>query len=406
MTRLALQGVKVVELCSLAAGPFCGKLLADMGAEVVKVEQPGLGDPSRHRGPYPPSGPNPEASGLFFYFNTNKQSLALSMQHSEGRGVFFRLMQWADMLLEDTSPGTLDSLGMGYPALAKVNPRLIVTSITPFGQTGPNKHHKVYPINAFSAGGATYLLAKGEGFGRRPPLQPGRHYGDCESGVGASVAAMAALYWQRLTGKGQHIDCSRQEWTMGLNRWYIARYANDGDVEGRGANSYPWGGVLPCKDGYICLICPRDYEWDRLVEAMDNPEWASDERFRDNFSRAQNGLALNQLLSNWLKDYSKADACRHLQAAGVAAGQVNTVSDMLDSPQFQERDLFMEAEHPIMGKVRFPRLPFRMSVTPAELRRQPPSLGADSRQVLSALGYAQEEIDTLEAQGVIVGGAL
>jgi crotonobetainyl-CoA:carnitine CoA-transferase CaiB-like acyl-CoA transferase len=164
--------------------------------------------------------------------------------------------------------------------------------------------------------------------------------------------------------------------------------------------------VLPCKDGYICLICPRDYEWDRLVEAMDNPEWASDERFKDSFQRAQNGLAINQLLSTWLKDYSKADACRHLQAAGVAAGPVNTVPDMLDSPQFQERDLFVEAEHPIMGKVRFPRLPFKMSATPAALRRQSPALGEDSRQVLSSLGYVQEEIDTLEAHGVIAGGAL
>jgi crotonobetainyl-CoA:carnitine CoA-transferase CaiB-like acyl-CoA transferase len=396
--------VKVVELCRLAAGPFCGKLLADMGADVVKVEEPGQGDPARHRGPYPPSGPHPEASGLFFYLNTNKQSLALNMEHPQGRDVFRRLVKEADILLEDTPPGTLESMGMGYEALAEVNPRLIVTSITPFGQTGPYRHYQAYPINSFSAAGASYLLAKGEEFGRRPPLQPGRHYGDCESGVGASVATMAALYWQRISGQGQHIDCSRQEWTMGLNRWYVVRYINDGDVESRGVNSYPWGGILPCKDGHICLICPRDYEWDRLVEAMGNPEWAGDERFKDNFTRAQHGQALNQHLSSWLKDYTKADACRLLQAAGVAAGPVNTVADMLSSPQLQGREVFVEAEHPFMGKVRFPRLPFKMSATPWRLRRRAPLLGEDSHQVLSAHGYTQGEIRALEAQGIITQG--
>ncbi|MEK7847510.1 MAG: CoA transferase, partial [Chloroflexota bacterium] len=204
MAHQALEGVKVVELCRLAAGPFCGKLLADMGAEVVKVEDPHRGDPARSRGPYPPSGPHPEASGLFFYLNNNKQSLALDIQHPQGKEVFLRLVKGADMLLEDTTPGTLDSLGLGYPALAELNPRLIVTSIAPFGQTGPHSGYKAHPLNSFSAAGATYLLAKGDEFSRRPPLQPGRYYGDMESGVGASVATVAALYWQRLSGQGQH----------------------------------------------------------------------------------------------------------------------------------------------------------------------------------------------------------
>ncbi len=192
---------------------------------------------------------------------------------------------------------------------------------------------------------------------------------------------------------------------MGLNRWYIVRYANDGDIEGRGVSSYPWGGVLPCKDGHICLICPRDYEWDRLVEATGNPQWASDERFKDNYHRAQHGPALNQLLTDWLKDYTKVEACRLLQAAGVAAGPVNTVTDLLASPQFQERGVFVETEHPFLGRVRFPRLPFKMSATPWRLRRRAPLLGEDNHRVLSALGYAPEEIEALAAQGVIAQGA-
>ena len=406
MAGQALSGVRVVELCRLAAGPFCGKLLADMGADVVKVEEPGRGDPARHRGPYPPSGPHPEASGLFFYLNANKQSLALKLEHPRGQEVFLGLVKQADILLEDTPPGTMEAMGMGYPALSKLNPRLIVTSITPFGQTGPYRSYKVYPINSFSAAGAAYLLAKGEEFARRPPLQPGRYFGDCDSGVGASVATLAALYWQRFSGRGQHVDCSRQEWTMSLNRWYVLRYINDGDTESRGVNPYPWGGILPCMDGHICLMCPRDYEWDRLVEAMGNPEWAKEYRFRDSYSRAQHGQALNQFLVSWLKGHTKADACRLLQEAGVAAGPVNTVADLVSSAQFQERGVFVEASHPLMGRVRLPRLPFKMSATPWRLRRRAPMLGEDTHQVLASLGYTPEEIKALEAQGIIQGGAI
>jgi crotonobetainyl-CoA:carnitine CoA-transferase CaiB-like acyl-CoA transferase len=201
----------------MVAGPYCGKLLAELGAEVVKAEPP-AGDSARREGPFAGNSPHPEKSCLYLYLNAGKLGITLDLKSPRGRGIFERLVESVDVLLEDTPPGTLDDLGLGYTRLTQLNPRLVVTSITPFGQTGPYHGYKAYHLNIYHAGGDGYLLQSGGKTLDQPPMTGGGHLGDYEAGSAASVATFAALLAGRATGQGQHVDVSKQEALLALNR--------------------------------------------------------------------------------------------------------------------------------------------------------------------------------------------
>lgn len=402
MPKKALEGVKVLELCQMVAGPYCTKLLADLGAEVVKIERPGRGDAARSLPPFFHDMPDPEASGLFLYLNTNKLGITLNVSTATGKGIFQELVKEADILVEDNPPQWMTKQGLDYERLREINPRIIMASITPFGQTGPYRDYKAYPLNVFQSGGEGYLTPGGVENVDRPPLKVGGFLGEYDSGLSAAIAILAALYWRRKSGDGQRIDISKQESLMALNRLDMVRSANEGEVITRAKQGVPYGGVLPCKDGYTVFITWESVQWDRLVAFMGDPEWANDDMFGDYTGRYKHGELINALLTEWLVNHTQEELYHKGQAAGVPFAMVYTSKDLVDSEHLKERGFFVEIDHPKTGKVRYPSSPYRFSETPCQVMRPSPLLGEHNEEIFARrLGHRQEELSKLGAAGVI-----
>ncbi len=402
MPKKALEGVKVLELCQMVAGPYCTKLLADLGAEVVKIERPGRGDAARSLPPFFHDMPDPEASGLFLYLNTNKLGITLNVTTATGKGIFQELVKEADILVEDNPPQWMTKQGLDYERLQEINPRIIMASITPFGQTGPYCDYKAYPLNVFQSGCEGYLTPGGVENVDRPPLKVGGFLGEYDSGLSAAIAILAALYWRRKSGDGQRIDISKQESLMALNRLDMVRSANEGEVITRAKQGVPYGGVLPCKDGYTVFITWESVQWDRLVAFMGDPEWANDDMFVDYTGRYKHGELINALLTEWLVNHTQEELYHKGQAAGVPFAMVYTSKDLVDSEHLKERGFFVEIDHPKTGKVRYPSSPYRFSETPCQVMRPSPLLGEHNEEIFARrLGHRQEELSKLGAAGVI-----
>lgn len=401
MPESALGGTKVVELCQLVAGPYCTKLLSDLGAEVIKVEPPG-GDQARNLPPFFHDEPDPEGSGLFLYLNTNKLGITLNVHTATGKDIFLKLIEDADVLVEDNPPGAMEELGLDHESLKQINPRLIMASITPFGQTGPYRDYKAYHLNVFHGSGEGYLTPGGVENMGRPPLKVGNLVGEYDSGLNAAIAILAALYRRRRSGSGQYIDISKQESVMSLNRLDMPRWANEGEVITRAKLGVPYGGALPCRDGYTVFVTWEVEQWDKLVDFMGNPEWTRDEEFKDYASRYQNGELINALLTEWLAGHDKEELYHQGQAAEVPFAMVYTPQDLADSAQLDERGFFTEVEHPRTGKIRYPSVPYKFSETPVQVQRPAPLLSEHNEEILTRrLGYDKEELSRLGMAGVI-----
>jgi crotonobetainyl-CoA:carnitine CoA-transferase CaiB-like acyl-CoA transferase len=402
MSKEALEGVKVLELCQLVAGPYCTKLLADLGAEVVKIEEPGGGDAARSLPPFLHDIPDSEGSGLFLYLNTNKFGVTLNVATATGKDIFLELVKQADILVEDNPPQWMTERGLDYQSLKEINPRLIMTSITPFGQSGPYRDYKAYPLNVFQFGGEGYLTPGGVENTGRPPLKVGRFLSEYDSGLSAAIAILAALYWRGESGSGQLIDISKQESLMALNRMDMVRSANEGEVITRAKQGVPYGGALPCRDGYTVFITWESVQWDRLVAFMGDPEWANDDKFRDYAGRYQHGELLNALLTEWLVNHPKEELYHEGQAAGVPFAMVYTSKDLVDSEHLKARGFFVEIDHPRTGKVKYPSAPYKFSETPWQVKRPAPLLGEHNEEVFVRwLGHPREEMAKLGPAGVI-----
>ena len=403
MTDKMLSSVKALECCHLVAGPYCSKLLVDLGAEVVKIEQPGAADPARQRGPFLNDIPHPERSGLFLYLNTNKLGITLNLEDHKGKDIFLKLVESVDILIEDQRPGFWGGLGLGYEQLKKVNGSLVMTSITPFGQTGPYHSFKCYPINLFHAGGEGYLTPGWGGYDPdRPPLRAGRYVGEYESGLSAAVATLGAFYWQQVTGKGQHVDVSQQQSLMALNPGEIRYYPNLGAVASRATRTLSFGGILPCKDGYVELSIYEEHQWQALLKLMGEPEWAKQDKFKDRLSRTQNNAELNFLLAGWFKQHTKEELYQQGQALGVPIAPYNNTREVVASPQLAHRAFFVEIEHSETGRVRYPSAPYQFSRTPWRAERPAPLLGQHNGEIYGKrLGFSRQQIVKLRHAGVI-----
>ena len=325
--ELALTGVQVVELAAGIAGPYAAKLLADMGADVIKIEPPLIGDYTRHYGPFPGHEPHPERSGLFLYLNTNKQGVTLNLQTVMGRQMFRHLMAQTNILIEDHPPGWLDQHNLGYATLHALRPELVMTSITRFGQHGPQAQYHAYPLTTAHAGGEAYTLPGRlslEMFPDRPPVQPGGMLGEYDSGLSTAVATLGAL----LSGMGQHLDVSQQEVLLNLNRPTQAAYFATGNVMSR-RRGYEFGGALPCKDGYILIRPIEDNHWQALAQAMEQPALAEDARFRTRQARTDNGTLVNETIIAWTMQMTKADIYARVAAAGCPVAYFATAEDIV-----------------------------------------------------------------------------
>jgi crotonobetainyl-CoA:carnitine CoA-transferase CaiB-like acyl-CoA transferase len=399
----ALTGIRIIEFCRMVAGPFCTKLLADLGAEVIKIEEPGKGDDARRKGPFLNSTSHPERSGLFAYLNTNKLSITLNMSSSAGIDIFKELIEGPEVILiEDNPPNVMPEIGLAYDNLSKINPQLIMTSITPFGQTGPYSMFKAYPLNIMHGGGEGYTIPGGVEYLDRPPLKPGKYLGEYDAGLTAALATLCAVYSRGICGMGQYIDISKQEAVMSIYFVDLPRYANEGVIVSRANQGYPFGGIIECKDGYVAIVCWTERDWEALMKFMEYPEWAEDERFKDDTSRRMHGDELQAHLLEFTMKYTKDDLYHRGQAMRCPIAKVFTIEDLFNCQQLEERGFFTEVEHPQMGRLKFPTAPYKFSETPCEIRHSAPVLGQHNDEVFcQRLGYSTENLAELKQRGVI-----
>ena len=401
--RRALEGITVLEWAQRVAGPFCGRLLADMGAEVVKVEPPD-GDASRRHGPFLNSAPDPETSALFLYVNANKMSVTLDPTTPRGAELFRRLAATSDILIEDRQPGEMQSLGLDYQSLRQANAGLVYASITPFGQTGPYAGYRAYDLNIFCAGGEANALPgslSNQLFPGREPVRAGEGLADYDAAMTASVAIVSALLARDLSGAGQHLDISRQDAAMALTRETIQRYTGYGEVVTRD-RAYFLGGIFQCRDGYVALFPREDRHWLSLCEVMGRDDLSRDERFSDLAGRSTHKDILNAALQEWVEDKPMMEVYEKASDGGCPAGYYATAAEVAASAQMASRGFFVELEHPRAGRLSYPTSPYNMSETMPSTEQAAPLLGEHNAEVFGRrLGLAAEEMNELRRGGVI-----
>ncbi len=404
MNKKALEGVKVLEYGGLVAAPYCAKLLADLGAEVIKIEPPGVGDESRKRGPFPDDIPHAEKSALFLYLNTNKLGVTLDLGSTTGKGIFKSIIKDVDIFIEDSSPQTMNRLGLGYSDLCGINPRLIMVSLTSFGQTGPHADYKACPLNLVHSGMLGYMTPWVSRWPDREPIQPGGFLGEYGGGLSAATATLAALYVQRMTGKGQHVDVSKQEALIALNRVNAPQFPNDGESDTRFVNlSGLLGDIVPCKDGHIVFQINETHHWQGFVQLIGSPEWALDPVYLNGEERGKRFISeIRPRVLEWAKHYTKEELYHKGQSANCPFAVVNSPADVVNSEHHRARGFFVDVEHPVAGKIKQAGAPFIMSETPWAVEKPAPMMGQHNEQVYcQRLGYTRKDLVELRKAGII-----
>ena len=383
----ALEGIRIIELGGGVSAPFCAKLFADYGAEVIKVEPPQEGDPARRWGPFPGDTPDLERSGVFHFLNTNKQSVTLDPADAGDREKIVALIARADAVVENYTPSQMRDWSLDYETLKAVNPRLVMISITPYGQTGPYADWRATDLNAYHLTGASSRYC---GRPEEAPLEHGTFAADYFGAVAATSWGMAAIYGRKNTAVGQHVDVSSAEaiaaaFVGGQN---IGGYAQDGKFEKRTGVGMPLGApatIVPCKDGHVWMLALEPGQWNGIAKVMGDPEWMQTEMFQDMFSRAQNADLIYPLIEEWTMEHGKHEIMEQCQAAGAPVSAVFTVAEAADHPHLQERGYIVELEHAQIGKLRVLGAPFKLSETPGGPKRAAPLLGEHNNEVLGAL---------------------
>lgn len=402
MAKSALGHLKVLELCNMVSGPYCTKLLADLGADVIKIEPPGRGDGARKRGPFLHDQPDPELSGVYLYLNSNKLGITLDVNTSTGQRIFKELVAQTDILVEDNSPLFLKETGLGYEVLKGINPRLVMTSITPFGQVGPYRDYRAYELNVYHAGGEGYMLPIQSRYPDREPVKGGGLIADCICGLSAALATLAAAYRMNLTGLGQHLDVSRQDVLLTLVGLEVAHYTYSGLVRSRHYRPLPLAIPSKSKDGYVMITASVDRDWQTFARLTGNPAWAEDEKYRQRHVRWQVSEEINERVAEWVQRYNGGELFHLLQENTISSAPVNTAEDLLNSPQLAIRGFFTELDHSRAGKLRYPTAPYIFSETPHHLKHPAPSLGQHNQAVYcDRLGYNGQDLVAMAANGVI-----
>jgi crotonobetainyl-CoA:carnitine CoA-transferase CaiB-like acyl-CoA transferase len=392
----ALEGIRVLEVGHLVGAAYATKLLADLGADVIKIEPPGTGDDARRRGPFPRGEAHPERSGLFLYLNANKRGITLDLARPAGRAAFDRLVAEADLLVHNVHPTEMAAHGLAWDRFAALNPRLVMTSIAPFGLSGPHAHYRATDLVLWNAGGVATL----NGDPAHPELPPLKGFGDqagFQAGLHAAIPSLAALYARLATGRGDHIEVSTQEALASILELTFEFWPYCGLAASRlGSKPIQPLCFMECRDGWIFICCVEEHQWRRFVEIMGSPEWADMEIFENRLARGANFDALQALLQEWCAEQSVYDLYDKAQAKRVPFAPVSTMGELLDSKQLRARGFFVTIDHPVAGPVTMPGAPYQMRATPWELRRPAPTLGQHTHEVLAPLGI---DVAALEAEG-------
>ena len=402
MTYSMLDGLRVVELGEWVSAPYCGKLLADLGAEVVKVERAGVGDPAREYGPYPADDPHPERSGLFLYLNSNKKGTTLNLDTPTGKDILSGLVSQSDVLVHNLHPVEMDRLGVNHANFQGRNPGLVMASITPFGLTGPYRNYKAYDINLAAGGG----ICEGLGSPGREPLTFCTPQVGYFAGAAAASSIIMALLAKEDGGPGQHIDIAEiesmagiyngPEALMAVYQWRVTRRT------GHHAMDFPYPNcILRCKDGYIFVGAPEGRQWRTLLGLMGNPEWSQDQRFR-NRTVMNNEYAdeVDGYVEEWLADYTKAELLEMALEHRVPLAPVRGFDEVRHDPSLASQ--FMKLERDDTGSYSVPGPPYRMPGLDSVPTAPAPTLGEHNHGIYCGnLGYTGEQLVKLYQTGVI-----
>jgi crotonobetainyl-CoA:carnitine CoA-transferase CaiB-like acyl-CoA transferase len=379
--QLPFGALKIIECGEGIPAAFATKLLADLGADVIKVEVP-QGDLTRRRGPFPDDKPDPEKSGLFIYLNVNKRGVVADLTQPGGRELLSRLLASADILIHNVAVPARAGQGLDSVALSARFPRLVIAAISIFGESGPYANYRGYELTAANASGWAFVSPGASPYEDLPPLRCFGDQCDLQAGVHTAMVALAAYLHRLKSGKGQNIDISEREVVTALIENNLVHYTYAGRVASRLGNRVigPWF-IADCSDGQIFVVAVEEDQWQRLVELMGNPEWASEALFRDRLSRAQNNDALKALMSEWIAGWRVQDLYRAAQEHRIPFAPLNTMQSLYASEHLRERQFFVELEQPGIGRLKIPGMPSRYGKSCWAIRRPAPRLGEHNREV-------------------------
>ena len=397
--KQALDDLRVLDLTWHIAGPYCTKLLADFGAEVIKIEIPGEGDPSRKMGPFPDNVAHPEKSGMFLHLNTNKKSITLNLKSETGKRIFKDLVKEVDLVVENFSPRVMPSLGLDYESLEKINPKLVLVSISNFGQSGPYRDYKASDLIMEGMGHSLLVC----GLPEREPQKLAPYAMQYQTGNAGATAAMAGFFASRYQGVGQHIDVNIMEVNLNsIDRRIIQLLAHAYTGETASREGEPAFGILPFRavwtsDGYVEVGVTPTY-WPTFAKMLGESDLL--ERFPNIFDMERQG-EFEAVYLPWFLERTKQEAMESAQKQGVFVVKVNTAKDVMEDPHFNERKFFVEADHPAAGKLKYPGPPFRPEKTPWQMKSTAPLLGRHNEEIYGSLGYNRQDLLRLAETGVI-----
>jgi crotonobetainyl-CoA:carnitine CoA-transferase CaiB-like acyl-CoA transferase len=390
----ALDGLHVLDVTQVMAGPFCAMMLADLGADVIKIEPP-AGDSTRQM-----PGAVGADSPSFNAVNRGKRSVVLNLKSSEGRAVFTRLARSTDILIENYRPGVMTALGLGYEALAALNPRLIYASISGYGQTGPQRTKGGFDLIAQGVSGIMSITGEPGG----PPVKAGVPLTDLSAGLFALVGILAALESRHRTGVGQHVDTSLVDAGVALSVWEATEYFSGIGIPAALGSAHRMNApyqAIRCADGYITLGAANERLFRRLCDVLGHSEWIDQPEFADNASRVRNREALAERIESITAQQPRSHWLAVLEANDIPCGPINNYAQVFADPQVVAREMVVETEHPALGRMKTLGTPIKLSATPADVSRRAPLLGEHTDEVLTEAGFSASEIVTLRETGAI-----
>lgn len=397
-----LENIRVLDFTRMLSGPFATMMLSDYGAEIIKIEQPGKGDTTRNIGPFASHDTEHKAGGFFLSISRNKKSMTVDLKHPKGVHIIKELTKTAHVVMENFRPGVMERLGLGYESLNKINPKIVYTSISGFGHTGPYRERPAFDLIAQAMGGVMTMTGPKGG----PPYKVGPGIGDIWAATIAAYATMVALHAAEKTGQGQHVDCAMYDSMLYMVERAIMMYSMAGIVSGRDGNAHPLYAPYDCfetKDGkYVVIAGHWEKQWGNLCHALKRNDLLEDQRLETMSGRSEHYEYLRPIIAEWAKTMERDELVGMLIEWDVPVAPVNAVDDIFNCPQVNAREMLVETEHPIAGLMKIVGIPAKLSRTPGRIEKAAPLLGEHTDEIMKELlGYDEVQIQGLRKEKVV-----